>query len=437
VIYLYPALLLVVGLLYIKTRPIDRNGMRTTHVDLGDTFMLVMFMYGFIPSIGFLLALMEIGEMIDHRLASGFINPEVEYVQWMHLALVSGFIVTYRSVRRSSMRALGVHVANEATMVMAPLVVVAGMVTMAANVATSIWGADVGGEYISSYTALRQAPLIVQQLVGILSQLQFATLVAAVVAVVAAKPRRHHWVAIVLMVNMLIAGLAGGSRSVAFLSFFAYIVAASIFVPGFTLRKLAFLAIPALAFFMIAGMWRDNNSDANLLHLFQTGEFTTVFINALDLKDRLSIGIPEEIRFAFYFVDLIRLIPRQFVGDKLDPAQWYAETFYPEYYSLGGGFAFGVLAESVAGFGIPEALIRGALLGLFFAYCANRLLGERESLGRIFMYVWAVVLCFVCYRDTTFSLIVRGLYQLVPMLLLITLFKRILSHGTHYRDMSK
>ena len=186
------------------------------------------------------------------------------------------------------------------------------------------------------------------------------------------------------------------------------------------------LALPALVLFMVAGLLRDKNPDANWLDLFLTGEFTALFINAVDLKTRFASGWWDDLRFSFYLIDIVRLIPSQLLGGaKLDPAKWYAETFYPAYYDAGGGFAFGLLSESIAGTGVFDSAVRGILLGLIFAACANRLLGHSLSVRKTFVYVWMVVLCYQSYRDTTFSLAVRGLYQLVPMLLLMSLFRRI------------
>lgn len=423
-IYLFPVLLLLIGVVYRALRSSGR-GRSGRGVDLGDAFLFVLLMYGFVPGIGFLLASLGVGQIVDQRMADGFVTADVEYVQLMHLALISGFAAAYIAARRPNPNRQDQALRLEAGSLMLPLVIFALMISLGVPLAMRVWGANVGDDYMSSYTALRDAPMLIQQLFGVATQLQFAAVVAAVVVVVAAKPHRHHWVAVALGVNVLFAALSGGSRSVAFLSFFAYIVARSIFVPGFTLRSQFILVVPAIALFMVAGMLRDKNPDASFLDLFQTGEFTVLFVNAVDLKDRFANGLADEVRFAFYLVDVIRLIPGQLLGGvKLDPAQWYAETFYPEYFDAGGGFAFGILAECVAGGGVLEAALRGVLLGLLFAFSANRLIGTRLSMRRAFVYVWMVALCYQSYRDTTFSLLVRGLYQLVPMLLLMSMFRR-------------
>jgi hypothetical protein len=272
---------------------------------------------------------------------------------------------------------------------------------------------------------------MVQQLFGVATQISFSSLVAAIVFAVAAEPSKHLRVAALVVVYMVYATLAGGSRSMAFLSFFAYLVAASVYVKGLSMARIAAMGIPGLGLFMLAGLLRNPVEGAGAFTALQSGEFTVLFINAIDLQQRFDDGFAAEARFTFYLVDLLRLIPAQLLdGVKVDPATWYVETFYPEFHDSGGGLAFGVMAESVAGYGAPEAAARGALLALIFAWAANRLIEGRSSATKVFAYVWLVVLSYQSFRNTTLSLAVYALYQLVPMLLFLGLFKLTAARGS-------
>lgn len=81
--------------------------------------------------------------------------------------------------------------------------------------------------------------------------------------------------------------------------------------------------------------------------------------------------------------------------------------------------AFGAIAESTIGFGWPEALVRGALLGWLYASIANRCLNGKLTVVRAFVYVWFVVMSYQAIRDTTFSTIPRFLMQVLPLLVLL------------------
>lgn len=418
-IYLFPLLMPLLGG-YLLWQLQKRRGPRGQFLDLGQAFILIVVVYATVPGIGFLLAHLGYGEIVDSRLWSGYDVELVEYVQWMYAGFMAAFGVSYLAVRRYGQAPT--HLGDEARGPHRRLIYLALALVLGQPLLMRLLGGDPGEDYISSYAALRDAPLVVQQLFGVAQQITFSALVAAVVYAVAASPAKHLRVALALAVFLVYASLAGGSRTAAFLAFFAYLVAASVYVKGFTVSRVLAAAGPALVLFMIAGLLRDNDPDADMLRLVQSGEFTALFVNTVDLKDRFDSGFADEVRFLFYFVDLLRLIPSQLLGgEKLDPARWYVETFYFDYYDAGGGYAFGLLSEAAAGTGLPDALVRGALLGSIFAWLANRLIEGRVSVRRVFVYTWLVVLAYQSFRDTTFSLIVRAVYQLLPLLALLAL----------------
>lgn len=431
-IYVFPGLLLLVGLLYYSVRASHARSQFFVF-DLGDVFFFVVFIYGIVPGIGLLLDFLGVGYMLDSRLADGFDYATVEYVQWMYLALLCGFSVAYIFSRRPTAPRRSNSIVDEARLLAVPLIVLAFLTNLSVGAINAIWGTQQGDDYISSYIALRNAPRIIQQVFGVITQLQISTTIAAIVAVVASRPRLYLIVAATLGINALLVVLSGGARSFAFLSIFAYLVSCSIFVQGFTKLRVIALGIPALTMFMIAGVLRDESLAINYLNVFQTGEFTAVFVTAIDLSQKFSSGMYEEVRYTFYLVDLFRFVPAQLLPvEKLDLATWYVSTFYQHYHEAGGGFAFGVLSESASGFGIPEAAARGALLGLFFATCANRLTRGALSFQRAFFYIWLVVFSYVCYRDTTFSIAIRALYQVVPVLVFTMMFRRRWNNRTIY-----
>ena len=422
-IYVYPFALILMGtfLFSLSTRDTQAG---SNVINIGVIFVSIVLLYGFIPSVGLVLAHLGVGQIIDSRLYSGFEAREVEEIQWMHLLYVAGFMLGYFSGPKKIATTFSSELQSDAKRLVNPLVAFAGVVSVLPIIMVQIWGSE-SSDYISSYTVMRSAPLLVQQVYGVMNQLQLSSLIAAVTVFVAAKPQRHSIVMLALSLNMLLVSFGGGSRTVAFLGFLSYVVASSIFVLGFTWRKVIMYLVPALFLFMLAGLIRDERHDEGLLAFFQTGEFTAQFLTAIDLKRELAGGWGETYRSAFYLVDILRFIPSQLLdGAKLDPARWYAETFHQHYYDAGGGFAFGTLAESVAGFGAPEAGVRGLLLGFIFRFCRNRLMRRNVSIAQVFTYVWLISVCYFSYRDTTFSLAARAFYQVLPILLLISVFKR-------------
>ena len=436
-IFIYPFVLILMGLFLFALNK-KSVGAQNQIINLGMIFGSIVLIYGLIPSVGLLFYFNGVGQIMDSRFSSGFDATEVEKIQWMHLLFMTGFMVGYFSGPKKKVTTFSSTFQIDAQALVNPLVAIAIVAYVLPILMLQVWGGSVSSDYISSYTRMRGAPMLVQQVYNIVNQLQLSSLIAAVTVLIAAKPQRHFIVGLALGFNMLLESFGGGSRTVAFIAFMSYVVVCSIFVPGFNWRKGFMYLIPALFLFMLAGLIRDELQAGNLLDFFQTGEFITLFINTLDLKARLDIGWGEEFRYNFYLVDLIRLIPSQlFDGAKLDPARWYAEMFYLEYYEAGGGFAFGTLSESVAGFGAPEAAVRGLLLGFIFRFCNNKLMGKKVSVGHIFAYVWMISICYYSYRDTTFTLAVRALYQVVPILLVISILKRRSRRKSFYKMREK
>jgi len=280
-----------------------------------------------------------------------------------------------------------------------------------------------GEDYQATYVELQNQPLIIQQLVGILAASELAVAILAVVVVIARSPRLHGFVAIFVVGQIVLAIVTGGSRSAAFSCALAYVVARSIYDRRFRFLSIAVSGALGVLLFLVAGALRQSKvepGDISGLYLLQGGEFLSVFYNSLDLHHRLQDFDSTILRVGMYLVDILRFIPRQFVGDfKIDPAAFYVATFYPEASEAGGGLAFGAIAESTIGFGPIEALVRGALIGYLYAVLRNVCLRSHLSVLRAFIYTWFVVLSYQAIRDTTFSVFARFFFQVVPVLAVV------------------
>lgn len=395
-------------------------------LDLGLVLVWIAFMYSAFPTLGILLAGLDVGFLHDER-SEGRIPPDADVarVGVMYLLFIAGFAGAYRlslagrrsaqpeQTQRSSLRdvavALGLVVA----------------IKLAILLTRSLLGVQTAQDYLDSYLELAGQSVIVRQLYGILIATELAAVILAIVVVVAHNPRLHGIVALVVIVQIVFAMLGGGSRSQAFLCVLAYVVARSLYDARLHLRSIMAVAAGGLLLFLAAGAIRHAgvaSDDISSLYLLQGGEFMSVFYNALDLQQRTQDVDLGFLRVGLYLVDLLRFIPQQFVGDlKLDPATVYVSTFYPDFSEAGGGLAFGAIAEATLGFGPLEALVRGLLLGYAFARVRGACLRPYLSLARAFIYTWFVVLAYQSLRDTTFSVFPRFFFQVVPLLAVVWL----------------
>jgi hypothetical protein len=392
-------------------------------IDLGVAFVWIVFLYAFLPLLGILLASLGIGTLQDQRLGNDV--PEtalVTSVASSYAAFMLAFAWAYARQREVQPGvALAWQVPTSAdirTIVVLVVAIKLGLLLLRVGL-----GVDTSDDYISSYTALRGQPLWVQQLSGVLTATDFAATLLLIVAVIAYRPSLYSMVAVLVLLQIALAVAGGGSRSSAFLCAFALIVARSLYDRKF--KSIALYGAVGLAAFLLAGLVRagiDAGDGPLSLQLIQSGEFLAVYYNSLDLLDRLGDADLLTVRIGMYLVDLLRLIPQQIIGDlKVDPATFYVSTFYPEFSEAGGGLAFGAIAESTIGFGWPEALVRGAVLGWLYASISNHCLNGKLTVVRAFVYVWFVVMSYQAIRDTTFSTIPRFIIQVLPLLVILKL----------------
>jgi oligosaccharide repeat unit polymerase len=402
-----------------------RRKNRVRIVDLGVAFTWIIFLYAFLPMLGIWLASMGIGALEDDRLGHKVPDPSlVLAVGSSYAAFMVGFALVY-SRRRipHSHRSVMWQLPTSADFISIVALVV--IIKLGLLLLRFFFGADIPDDYTSSYTVYRGQPILIQQLAGALTAVDLAaTMLLIVVAV--AYTRRFYWlIAAVLVLQIVIAVAGGGSRTSAFLCAFAFVVALTVYSRRLRPWLLAALATGGVVAFLIAGEIRGGinaGEGPTSLQLLQGGEFLAVFDNSLDLLSRRGHNDFLPLRVQMYLVDVLRLIPQQVLGDlKVNPAAFYVSNYYPDYSDAGGAWAFGAIAESTVGFGWPEALVRGALLGWLYAAVANHCLRRQLTVVRVFVYVWFVVVCYQAIRDTTFTTFALFVLRVLPLLIVLRL----------------
>lgn len=149
--------------------------------------------------------------------------------------------------------------------------------------------------------------------------------------------------------------------------------------------------------------------------LVSGSEFDSLFANALDVARIREAGHPLQDPWAVYTSDILALVPQQILGEsKFSTSHWYVTTFYPEYARMGGGFAFGLVSESLLGFGAVEIVARCAFLGVVFAGLLRLPRGAAPFLRSCFV-LWVTILSYQCFRRTTLALLPLAVLQFLPV----------------------
>lgn len=415
--------ILVVVLIFQRSLPPVPFG-EPRPLDLGVFFAWTVAAYSVFPLIGTALANLGIGDLQEARLDGIPQEMAVFSVGFMYLLFLTGFALSYNTVRKCSYKNMSVPSWNLPSrrdiLVVAILLLSLKLCLFAARMALDI---KQGDNYLATYTEFVEQPLLVQQIVGILAAWELPASILLIVVVIARDTRLHLWVGAFVAAQIVIAIAGGGGRTYAFACALAYLAARTLFDRNMRSSAVVIAGVAGLLIFVVAGQLRHSmiaNEELPSLYILQGGEFLSLFTNALDLSEKRIYLEDQQFRIGLYLVDIMRLFPRQIVGDlKLDPAVFYVTTFYPEFSREGGGLAFGAISESALGFGPIEALVRGALIGGLYAMVARACLGRHRNVTRAFIYTWFLVLSYQAIRDTTLSVFPRFVFQMVPILLLL------------------
>jgi hypothetical protein len=402
-------------------------------VEIGVVFPAIVLVYALVPLAGFILSEFTFEANLDSRSHSLSLRSEdVLQVAVLHLLFLFGFCLVYALYRpRRRGFSPGDVVCTDGRLP-AVLALAAVGSAVAPLLIKRALGVEAAEEYIGTYIEMAGQPLWIQQVYGVISATGIAMLIAALVTAFTFRRR------LVLMGAAIVVGLtyfaiaSGGSRTLAMATLLSLIVSYGLVVRSISIGRAALLGGLMISVFVLAQFLRDfaaGEEVTTLAALLLNNEFSTVFLNGLDMDQQGEWLAREGILPNLYSVDIGRLVPQQLLPfEKVDPNKWYVTTLYPEYAEKGGGLAFGAIAEAAAGFGPPEALIRGMLLGFLFVFVQAVVSRPRfRTLMTLIAYVWIVVFCYQSFRDTTFSLVGRFVYNALPALLLVWVIQRVLT----------
>jgi hypothetical protein len=124
-----------------------------------------------------------------------------------------------------------------------------------------------------------------------------------------------------------------------------------------------------------------------------------------------------------YVSDFLMPVPQQLLSfRKIEPSEWYLDV---KHFNDQTGYMFGAVAQSVIGFGLAELLLRGAVVGLLFAWARRWYAGRESRFLPTLAYLWLCVWSYYTFRASTFYLLSPIIYRLLPAVLLIYFGERL------------
>lgn len=397
--------------------------------DIGTLFISIAFLYTFIPLANFVRLDGVYSQEGDSRMYTLQPSPElVARVGWHYLLFMATFAAGYlisqnrlgepNTTRTSPPRGdflfwmLGIYVGCQSTLLL--LRIRYGLTPET---------------YLESYRVFRDVPVFLQQAFAWLTG--FSRIVEiGILAYFFSRYERYRLVAWAWLAAIAVATFMRlHARTDLMIAVGSSVFLYHLFVRRVSVARLAAIGLVAVLSFQALGVLRALGGyvdDLGTRELVSSGsEFESVFGNAIHILSVLDSGQSLPPRITWYLSEISILIPQQLLPfDKVDPSIWYVRTFFPRYEALGGGYAWGAIAQSVVGFGLFEAALRGCLLAIVLA-AVNRFLRRRwDRFEYVVVYAWLMGTVYLSMRNVTFFFVHGAVYFVAPWLIACYMIQR-------------
>jgi hypothetical protein len=350
---------------------------------------------------------------------------EVGVIVWWYAVYLAAFCVAYLIVR-------GKHVTPDKLKLIVPsrattlAIIIPFLASKLVFVVLGLLYNLNPASYSDRYLLLRQLPVLAKQIANIAEGFDLTMQLFLLVALYL-RYRTGRWlIALFIGFTVVMHLLYPGSRTEMMMVLVAAMMLYDLLVKRLSMRAMLLAALAAVTLYLAIGILRRMNTEQEVEFntrsvIMARTDFDGIFGNALDLKfvrraDGAFIGRPD-----LYLADIIGFIPRQLLPfEKTSASQWYVMNYHPQAYELGGGRAFGIIAEAIVGHGKIELIWRGALFGIFLALVQRRLVSRPHGLYFIAFYVWLAVWSYQAARNTMFMLPTLFLYRFLTAMVAVS-----------------
>ena len=158
-------------------------------------------------------------------------------------------------------------------------------------------------------------------------------------------------------------------------------------------------------------------------------EFQVLLANGLHVSWARAQGMIGDLPWQMRLSDLFLMIPQQLLPfKKIDLSDWYIQQAHMD--NQGIGLMFGVVAQSKIGFGLPEIMARGAVLGAVLALIHRQCVKHPTNLTAFIIYLWLCTSIYYTYRASTFYIATWAIYRVIPFVLLFWFLRWLLRPRT-------
>lgn len=412
------ALLTILGVFSIAAQ--RRHG-GAAPLDIGTLYVVVVTLYGIYPLTVYSLLGGNYTILNDARLLSIQPSPDlIARIGWYYVIYLSSFVLSYALACGSvgiSARVRIKRIDASVWWAVLGLFVILRVGLLAAELAFAAPAED----YLSKYLQFSHLPLVARQVLG------HANGIASIFALALIVMACQRWAVwrwplfawFVIEFAVLMVGL--GARTQFVVLCLGLMVSYHYIFRPISMRLAVSIGGLLLGAFLVFGVLRAYQLSGfvgvGLDLVAGASEFESLFANAVDVDRLVSSGDIDRGQLAYlaYFGDFFALVPQQLVPfEKSSLSIWYVSTYYADFADAGGGLAFGSIAESLIGTGVPDLVWRGIALGVAFGSLDRMVRRQPVSMWWFVFYVWVASSCYLAFRVSTLALLPVFLYRFVP-----------------------
>jgi hypothetical protein len=396
-------------------------------VDIGVLCALITVVYVAVPTFLYIKSGFHWSALSDPRLVQMNTVPgDVAYLLWFVTAYIAAFCVTYALLRGPGMPGPSVPVEADLRDGWA-LIILLLLATIYKTGIENYFHVNLSpsNKELQANFGVSQLPLLLGQITHNVMGILRITMLGIVAFVFARKSRT---LGLLLGAWLLIEGYLTvsymGPRS-----YYAFLIMAVILCYHRAIRPIGPVLATGIASLLLAsligfGYWRDlSNRVTDVADIWSAAtEFQVLLANGLHVSWTRAHGLIGEVPWQIRFNDLILLIPQQVLPfEKLDMSDWYIRETGVN--NQGLGLMFGVVAQSALGFGLPEIIVRGAVLGAVLAFIHRQCVKHATSLTAFIFFLWLCTSIYYTYRASTFYIATWAVYRVIPFVLLFWFFR--------------
>jgi hypothetical protein len=393
-------------------------------VDVGALCALITLVYMAVPAIFYIKAGLNFTAKSDPRLMIMATTPaDVADFLWFVTSYIAALCVAYTLLRGQGMPGPRAEIgANpNAGWTLVAVIALALIYQIGIEHAFNV-NLNPSNKQLHANNGVLQLPLFIGQIThNILGIGQIAKL--GIVAFVFA---RKSWLLGSVLAAWLLIEAYSTVSTMGARTYFVMLIIAALLSYHRMLKPIGPIPALAMAICLLAGLlgygYVRQGTAAGISDIWSlTNEFQILMANGMSISWYIAGGFIHDVPWQITYNDFILMIPQQLLPiPKLDVSDWFMQQI--GWSKQGNGIMFGVVAQSKLGFGLPEIIIRGAVLGAVLAFIHRQCVKHASSLASFIIYLWLCASIYYTYRASTFYIATWAIYRVIPIVLLLWLF---------------